>query len=233
MHITIETVGRRHYVLGNTYPIRAELRSAGCKWDAERKAWWSGSRDKVEHFAARVESGSVKAVASYRKLEDGSWAVLVPGAAPAVGSTVQVETKGGSRKTETVLSVGETTERGTLCRVAPRERKPRAPRQPRQVGVEGAYSASFEGTKSFRDPHRSLGETCWLKHSGRRIAVVVVGYERAEWCPGDSLEDQGDYSHGGYGAWLGTVHYRAATREEYEALQVSSPREDGECEVVS
>lgn len=125
--ITIETRGRRHYVLGNTYPIRAAIKAAGCKWDRDAGAWYSGSRDKVEGFAASVAAGQVEAVACYRKLGDGSWGVLVPGSVE-VGATVTVETKAGARKTETVTSVVETTDRGTLCRVAPRERAPR--RQP-------------------------------------------------------------------------------------------------------
>lgn len=230
MTIQIETRGRRHYVLGNTYPIRAELRAAGCKWDPDVKAWYSGKRETVERFAARVSAGEVKAEAAYRRLDDGSWGVLVPGAA-TVGATVTVRTKAGSTKTETISAIVETTEQGTLCGVAPRARKERAPRQPGKVGqTEGApYCSQYEGDKHSREPERKLGEACWLKHQGKRIAVVVVGYERAQWCSGDVLEDMGDYSHGGYGAWLGMLYYRDATPTEYAELQTSSPRADGVC----
>lgn len=230
MTISIETRGRRHYIVGNTYPIRAELRSAGCKWDSHAQAWYSGKRETVERFAARVEAGEVQAEASYRKLPDGSWGVLVPGTA-TVGATVKVRTKAGDTKSETVLAVLDTTDQGALCSVAPRQKKERAPRQPSKVGqTEGAaYSSQYEGSKHSREPHRQLGESLWLRDGDRRIAVVVVGYERARWCSGDVLEDMGDYSHGGYGAWLGMLYYRAATPAEYEALQASSPRADGVC----
>lgn len=122
MTIKIETRGRRHYVIGNTYPIRAELRGAGCKWDPDAQAWYSGKRETVESFAAKVAAGEVQAEASYRKLPDGSWGVLVPGTA-TVGAEVTVRTKAGATKTETVLAVLETTELGSLCSVAQRARK--------------------------------------------------------------------------------------------------------------
>lgn len=51
MSISIETVGRRHYLRGNTYPIREQIRAAGCKWDAAEKAWYSGKRETAESVA--------------------------------------------------------------------------------------------------------------------------------------------------------------------------------------
>lgn len=56
--ITIESVGRRHYVRGNTYPIKDQLRAAGCKWDGAAKAWWTGKRDVAERFAGQAPSSS-------------------------------------------------------------------------------------------------------------------------------------------------------------------------------
>lgn len=120
--ITVEKVGRRHYIRGNTYPIKGELRGAGCKWDPDASAWYTGKADVAESLVAGVAAGTVECVASYRKLVDGTWGVLVPGAVVA-GSSVVVATKNGERKTETVEAVIETTERGTLCRVAQRQRK--------------------------------------------------------------------------------------------------------------
>ena len=228
MTITIETRGRRHYILGNTYPIRTAIKAAGCKWDSDAGAWWTGKRETAESLAAGVSSGKVEAVASYAKLSDGSWGVRVPGAV-AAGATVTVETKGGSRKTETIVAVLSTDDRGSLCSVKPRERKPSAPRQPSKVGQTGEYSSEFEGHKLSRDPHRQIGDVCWLKHGGQLIAVVVVGYERAQYVPGDVLEDMGHYEHGGYGAWIGVIHYRAADRVEFDALQAKSPRPEGVC----
>lgn len=50
-NITIEKVGRRHYVRGNTYPIKDQLRAAGCKWDPDAKAWWTGKAPVAAQFA--------------------------------------------------------------------------------------------------------------------------------------------------------------------------------------
>ena len=59
--ITIETEGRRHYLIGNTYPIKDRLRAAGAKWDGDRRAWWTGKRELAEKLvgaSTAVESGS-------------------------------------------------------------------------------------------------------------------------------------------------------------------------------
>lgn len=124
MTIQIDTRGRRHYLVGDTYPVRAAIKDAGCKWDPDAKAWWTGKRETAEVLAAKVSSGAVKAVASYAKLQDGSWGVRVPGAV-AAGATITVETKSGSRKQETILAVLSTDERGSVCSIKPRERAPR------------------------------------------------------------------------------------------------------------
>lgn len=46
--INTEIVGRRVYVLGNTYPIKSQLREAGCSWDGDRKQWWIGTSKREE-----------------------------------------------------------------------------------------------------------------------------------------------------------------------------------------
>lgn len=51
MAITIQSEGRRHYLLGDTYAVKDKLRSAGCKWDGERRAWWTGKLDVAQGFA--------------------------------------------------------------------------------------------------------------------------------------------------------------------------------------
>jgi hypothetical protein len=128
MSITIETRGRRHYLVGDTYPIRGAIKAAGCRWDAEAKAWWSGKRETAEALVADVGAGKVEAVASYAKLQDDSWGVRVPGAA-TVGATVTVVTKSGDSRQETIVAVLSTDERGSLCSIKPRER--RSPRTTR------------------------------------------------------------------------------------------------------
>lgn len=54
--IKIQSEGRRHYILGNTYAIKDQLRSAGCKWDADRKAWWTGKLDVAVGFAGTADA---------------------------------------------------------------------------------------------------------------------------------------------------------------------------------
>lgn len=49
--ITVERVGRRSYLRGNTYPIKDRLRSAGAHWDADQRAWWIGSDEAARKLA--------------------------------------------------------------------------------------------------------------------------------------------------------------------------------------
>lgn len=51
--ITVEKEGRRHYIVGNTYPIKDALRDAGCRWDGDRKAWWTGKAEIAAQFAGQ------------------------------------------------------------------------------------------------------------------------------------------------------------------------------------
>lgn len=48
----IETEGRRHYLTGNTYPLRDKLRALGAHWDGDRKAWWTSKRAALESLIA-------------------------------------------------------------------------------------------------------------------------------------------------------------------------------------
>jgi hypothetical protein len=43
--ITVERVGRRSYLRGDTLAVRGLLRNGGCTWDADSRAWWIGSDD--------------------------------------------------------------------------------------------------------------------------------------------------------------------------------------------
>jgi hypothetical protein len=59
MKIEIKTEGRRHYLIGETYSAREAIRSAGCRWDPERRAWYSGKRDAAEAALRAVERQSL------------------------------------------------------------------------------------------------------------------------------------------------------------------------------
>ena len=46
---------KRAYLLGDTYCVRGALKSAGCKWDAQKKAWYmDGEWDDESHVMRRV-----------------------------------------------------------------------------------------------------------------------------------------------------------------------------------
>jgi hypothetical protein len=60
MSLTVKSEGRRHYIEGNTFAIRDQLRSAGCKWDPDRKAWWTGKREIADRFTATETSAEPK-----------------------------------------------------------------------------------------------------------------------------------------------------------------------------
>ncbi|HKY40745.1 MAG TPA: hypothetical protein VJN18_32645 [Polyangiaceae bacterium] len=62
--ITIQSEGRRHYLIGNTYPIKDKLRAAGAKWDSDRKAWWTGKRDLAEQLASGASAEAAPAAES-------------------------------------------------------------------------------------------------------------------------------------------------------------------------
>lgn len=63
--VTYETVGTRVYVLGQTYAIRAPIKSVGGHWDADRKAWWIGATKRAELEAA-IAVAKPAAEESYR-----------------------------------------------------------------------------------------------------------------------------------------------------------------------
>ena len=54
MSISIQTEGRRNYIVGNTYAVRDQFRAIGAHWDAGRKMWWTAKRDEAEALVAKL-----------------------------------------------------------------------------------------------------------------------------------------------------------------------------------
>ena len=54
MTIVIEKTGRRYYLVGNTYAVKDRIKAAGCKWDPERRAWWTSKQDVAEEIKAAL-----------------------------------------------------------------------------------------------------------------------------------------------------------------------------------
>lgn len=54
MAITTTKIGRRHYLQGNTYPVKDRIKAAGCNWDPERKQWWTAKEGVAQALLRRL-----------------------------------------------------------------------------------------------------------------------------------------------------------------------------------
>lgn len=59
MAISVEQVGRRYYLVGDTFAIKDRIKSAGGKWDPERRAWWTGKADVAARLASPSPAATV------------------------------------------------------------------------------------------------------------------------------------------------------------------------------
>jgi len=64
--ITVERVGRRSYLRGDTLSVRGLLRDGGCHWDADERAWWIGDHATAEDLARRAEDAPAEAAPKKR-----------------------------------------------------------------------------------------------------------------------------------------------------------------------
>ncbi len=70
--VSLETVGRRIYVVNSPFSAKDQLKSAGCKWDTDRRQWWAGSstRSKLEPIIAELNGvGHSASVATEGSME--------------------------------------------------------------------------------------------------------------------------------------------------------------------
>lgn len=256
--ITIESVGRRHYLRGNTYPIKDRLRSAGAKWDPDARAWWTGKREVAEQFAATSAEPPAAAAATTERPADrltddskvvgrarykGRECLLVWEGETRRGRAAKLAFTDGSKIFWADMSEVQVTKiyesrvwRGreepmTFGRLAKLRERYAAEKQAEKnqclVGVAGEYQAQFAADRHDLTPGCVLGSASWLRHGSVRIAVVLAGYETATYVRSEDAEDMGHF--GIESGWYGMGHYRAATVEEYEALQAASARADGMC----
>lgn len=178
--VVIETVGRRHYLRGNTYPIKDAIRAAGCKWDPEAKAWYSGKREIVEGVIAALGSTP----RNDRPSEPGSSPSNdrpAPGLDAMVAGRVQY-------KGRTYYALGRVVRGRTHWddSVAPI-----------QTRDGGKFLVSFrDGSKSF---WAAATEIQWLKNYRKptTIASLLAYAERAKQAGGGQLEDGYYYGQGG------------------------------------
>lgn len=48
MAIRLEKQGQRIYLLGDTYGMKDQIKAMGGHWDADRRAWWVGTKKEAE-----------------------------------------------------------------------------------------------------------------------------------------------------------------------------------------
>lgn len=58
MSITLQSEGRRIYLVGNTFAAKDQIKAIGGHWDADRKAWWVGSQNR--EAAEKIASDAPK-----------------------------------------------------------------------------------------------------------------------------------------------------------------------------
>jgi hypothetical protein len=59
--ITVERIGRRSYLRGDTFPIKAQLREAGAKWDPDLRGWWLSKHEAATALAEAVAHAAAQA----------------------------------------------------------------------------------------------------------------------------------------------------------------------------
>lgn len=62
MSITLQREKTRIYLIGNTYPIKDQIKAIGGHWDGDRKVWWVGTGKSSE--AEKLANGALSASAS-------------------------------------------------------------------------------------------------------------------------------------------------------------------------
>lgn len=88
--IATETVGRRTYIRGNTYPHRDALRDAGCHWDGQARAWWIGSADKAAELVASLAPAAAEPAANGGERKEPGLNATVAGRAEYKGKTYYI-----------------------------------------------------------------------------------------------------------------------------------------------
>lgn len=57
---TLEKIGRRWFVRGDSYSLKDMLKDNGCKWDGEERAWYTGSKEVAEKLVSLFENAGDK-----------------------------------------------------------------------------------------------------------------------------------------------------------------------------
>lgn len=68
--ITLQPVGARIYIAGNTYPLKDAIKSCGGHWDGDRKQWWVGQAKQADIARVVEQSDSQGPAASQDRRSD-------------------------------------------------------------------------------------------------------------------------------------------------------------------
>lgn len=188
MTIEIQTEGRRHYLAGNTYPIRDRLRAAGAKWDPDRRMWWTGKKEVAEQIVA--EAGQVQEQNHERERTEGvdKRARVIKGKARYKG------------RTYLVLFNGQ-TKRGPAAKLCFRDGS----------NVFWADGSAVEITKIYREPLSiaRLDELAaeYREHGGDSEAVAEARAEKSGRCRGCGGPITNAAHHAAMGGYCGTCAF--------------------------
>jgi hypothetical protein len=264
MTITLERIGRRTYLRGDTYPIKDQLKGAGAHWDGEQRAWWIGDHGKAEEIATKAggvaqggseersggggdrltadskiagkaryqgreyllvwEGQTKRGYAAKLAFSDGSKTFWASKKEYQVTKRYEERTEGHGRyqRTRGGMTFGRLQQ---LREEFADERKQEKALGAKDgfVGERGEIVTRFDGSKNHRTPGYEIGDSRWIKHGGRLIACVVIGYELASYVSEETAEDMGHYDM--KSGWYGYVHHRKATGVEADALFAREPRD--------
>lgn len=97
--VTLETIGQRIYVAGNTFPIKDRLKRAGCHWDGDRKQWWIGAakRSEIESVVTHAPTSSTSQQGSGDRTPDRNADVKARATYKGKDYYVLAETRDGAK----------------------------------------------------------------------------------------------------------------------------------------
>lgn len=81
MTITIDKQGRRFYLRGDTYAVRASIKEAGAKWDPDANCWYTGRQAVAETIVAELGGSEAAAARAPAKAERLTAASAIAGRA--------------------------------------------------------------------------------------------------------------------------------------------------------
>lgn len=101
MTITTETVGRRIYFRGNTFPVRGVLDAGGATFDGEQRAWYVGTQraELAEQLLAKVNGQLDTQAQQEREAGISQDAEVIRGRVEYQGKTYYLLADGISEKT--------------------------------------------------------------------------------------------------------------------------------------